>query len=67
MPGNLYGEEVTDSIRAERSIDVFYETFRRSALKFGTIMNSHQPLRQRERRMKRFKSPGSACLTLGAD
>ena len=22
--------------------------------------NSHQPLRQRERRMKRFKSPGSA-------
>ena len=26
--------------------------------------NSHQPLRQRERRMKRFKSPGSAQLFL---
>jgi putative transposase len=26
--------------------------------------NSHQPLRQRERRMKRFKSPGSAQRSL---
>jgi transposase-like protein len=26
----------------------------------GVDQNSHQPLRQRERRMKRFKSPGSA-------
>ena len=28
--------------------------------------NSHQPLRQRERRMKRFKSPGSAQRFLSA-
>jgi len=28
--------------------------------KNNRAQNSHQPLRQRERRMKRFKSPGSA-------
>jgi putative transposase len=54
---------VTDKLRSYRSalseLDVLqrHETGR---WRNNRAENSHQPLRQRERRMRRFKSPGSA-------
>jgi len=54
-----------EDMLAERGIDVSYESIRRWSVKFGgrknnRAENSHLPVRQRERRMQRFKSPGSA-------
>ncbi|MEX0923725.1 MAG: hypothetical protein WDZ84_13220 [Rhodovibrionaceae bacterium] len=63
-----------EDLLAEHGIDVSNETVRRWFLKFGRLIanhdrglrannrdeNAHQPVRRRERKQQRFKSPGSA-------
>jgi transposase-like protein len=67
----LSNRDVEDLL-AERGITVSYETVRRWCLRFGPVYAnrlrkrsgpaelSHEPTRQRERRMRRFKSIGHA-------
>jgi hypothetical protein len=67
--GTIPATMVTDKLRSyasalrELSVARRHDTGR---WKYNRAENSHQPLRQRERRMKRFKSSGSAQRFLSA-
>ena len=59
-PATIVTDKLGSYSSALRELGVSRQRHDRGRWKNNRAENSHQPLRQRERRMKRFKSPGSA-------
>ena len=59
-PATIVTDKLGSYSSARRELGVSRRRHDRGRWKNNRAENSHQPLRQRERRMKRFKSPGSA-------